>query len=140
MVDSMAPVPAEPDAAAIWALELEIYTQRAAGNLKPYIESAADGYLAWPPFRERPAGAEGLREVNAQLRSDNQEQLEASFIGFAREGDAAVIYYRTHRTRRPDGTSVDEHFDVIHSWVLVGGRWRVLGGMARASLFPPPAG
>ena len=132
MASSMTPT--EPDAAAIWALELQIYAQRAAGNLKPYLESAADNFLAWPPFRDGPAGLSGLREVDAQLAVDNQEQLEASFVGFAREGDAAVIYYRTHRTRRPDGTPVDEHFDVIHSWVLMAGRWRVLGGMARTSL------
>jgi hypothetical protein len=129
----------QPDAAQaeIWALELDIYKHRAQGNLSPYIDNIADNFLAWPPFRERPAGADGLAELEKALRIDNKEILQAVFVAFSRLGDTAV-YYRTHRTRRPDGAAVDERFDVVHVWTMVEGKWRVLGGMARDTVFPPP--
>ena len=119
--------------AEIWAKEQTIYRERGHGNMQPYIESAAKDYLAWPPFRPAPAGMSGLEELKKSMVVDNKEILSMSLVGFALNGDAAVIYYQTHRTRLPDGTATDEYFDVTHSWVFQDGQWRVFGGMARAT-------
>ncbi len=53
------------------------------------------------------------------------------FVDLAFHGDTAVIFYKTHRTQRFDGTPVDESFETTHTWVREDGQWRVLGGMAR---------
>jgi ketosteroid isomerase-like protein len=117
--------------AEIWAAEQAIYAARGRGDLKPYIQAAARDYRAWPPFRPAPAGVEGLNQLGATMATQTKEKLEMRFVSLALSGDAAVIYYQTHRTMLPDGRPVDERFDVTHTWVREDGRWKVLGGMAR---------
>lgn len=118
--------------AEIWAKEKAIYVARGAGNLKPYIDNVASNYLAWPPFSPVPTGVGALQRAAPKMAVDNKELLEMEFVSFALNGDAAIIYYKTHRTRLPDGTAADERFEVTHSWVREGGQWKVYGGMARA--------
>lgn len=125
--------PAQAKARAeIWAKEQAIYLARGGGNLKPYIDNVASNYLAWPPFSAVPTGVGALEQAQPKMAVENKELLAMEFVSFALNGDAAVIYYRTHRTRLPNGTSIDERFEVTHSWVREGGQWKVLGGMARA--------
>lgn len=116
--------------AIIWAKEQAIYSARARGDLHPYLNSVATDYLAWPPFRAAPAGAEGLEQLQAKMAVENHEQLVMHFDALALNGDTAVIYYDTHRTRLPDGRPVDQRFNVTHTWVRENGSWKVLGGMA----------
>ncbi|NBC38163.1 DUF4440 domain-containing protein [Novosphingobium sp. FSY-8] len=115
--------------AEIWAKEQAIYAARGAGNLDAYIANVATDYAAWPPYATAPTGVAELRAANATMKG--QELLEMTFTALALNGDTAVIYYQTHRTRMPDGTAVDQRYDVIHVWVREGGAWKVLGGMAR---------
>lgn len=115
----------------IWGKERAIYAARARGDLGPYIASVARDYRAWPPFRTAPAGVEGLNQLQTTMAVQTRERLDMRFVSLSLNGDAAVIYYATHRTMLPDGTPVDERFDVIHSWVREDGAWKVLGGMAR---------
>lgn len=117
--------------AEIWAKEQSIYRERGKGNLKPYIENVATDYKAWPPYSAVPTGVGNLTQTQAQMKVDNKELLAMEFVDFAMNGDAAVIYYRTHRTRLPNGQPADEHFEVTHSWVRQDGQWKVYGGMAR---------
>lgn len=119
--------------ADIWAKEQVIYRERGHGNMQAYIDGTARDYLAWPPFRTEPAGVDRLDELKKKMKVDNKEILTMVFKDFSMNGDAAVIYYQTHRTRLPDGLPADEYFDVIHSWVWQDGAWKVLGGMARAT-------
>ena len=118
--------------AEIWAKEQAIYRERGRGNLRPYIDNVASNYLAWPPFSSVPTGVDALQKAQPKMAVDNKEVLQMEFVSFALNGDAAIIYYRTHRTRLPNGAPVDERFEVTHSWVREGGRWKVYGGMARA--------
>lgn len=122
--------------AELWQAEQAIYAARARGDLKPYIAAAARDYRAWPPFRAVPAGIEGLDQLRTQMATQTHEKLEMRFVSLALSGGAAVIYYQTHRTMLPDGTVVDERFDVTHTWAREDGRWKVLGGMARARTAP----
>lgn len=117
---------------AIWAKELQIYEGRSRGDLAPYLANTAQGYKAWPPYNPVPKGNEGLHETGQRLSGKTRETLEMAFLDLVLHGDFAIIYYTTHRTRLADGTPVDEHFEVTHSWVREDGEWKVLGGMARA--------
>jgi ketosteroid isomerase-like protein len=126
-------VPAKAAAQAeIWAKEQAIYKARGQGDLRAYIDNVAADYRAWPPYSARPTGVAALRTAQPRMAAQNQEILVMEFVDFAYAGDAAVIYYQTHRTRLPNGNPVDERFEVTHSWVWRGGAWKVLGGMARA--------
>ena len=123
----------------IWAMEQAIYRERGHGNLKPYIDNVASNYLAWPPFSAVPTGVGALHQAQPRMAGENKELLQMEFVAFALNGDAAIIYYRTHRTRLPDGAPADERFEVTHSWVREGGRWKVYGGMARIQPVRSPA-
>lgn len=117
---------------AIWPKELAIYEGRSRGDLSLYLASTATNYVAWPPFNEVPKGNEGLRATGAAMAGKTKERLEMTFLDLALNGNTAVVYYKTHRTMRADGTPADEHFEVTHTWVMQNGTWKVLGGMARA--------
>jgi hypothetical protein len=117
----------------IWTKEQAIYAARGRGDIGVYLANAATDYLAWPPLRAQPEGNEGLNKTGRELKGKNQERLAMHLTGFAVNGDTAVIYYDTHRTRRSDGTPADERFEVTHTWVREEGTWKVFGGMARAT-------
>jgi hypothetical protein len=117
--------------AEIWAKEIAIYAGRGDGNLQPYIEALATDYMAWPPFRDTPADAEGLEDLALRMRGQDQEELEMTFLDFSLNGNTASIYYKTHRTRSADGSPANDFYEVIHVWVKEDGIWRVFAGMAR---------
>ena len=116
----------------IWPKELAIYEGRSRGDLSLYLASTATDYIAWPPFNEEPKGNEGLRATGASMAGKTKERLEMTFLDMALNGDTAVVYYKTHRTMLADGTPVDQHYEVTHTWIVQDGTWKVLGGMARA--------
>lgn len=118
--------------AEIWSKEQAIYKARGQGNLKPYIDNVATDYLAWPPFAAAPTGVGALNKSQSKMAVENKELLKMEFVSFAMNGDAAIIYYSTYRTRLPNGAPADERFEVTHSWVRQDGQWKVYGGMARA--------
>jgi len=54
--------------------------------------------------------------------------------GFYLIGDTtAVIFYRAHRTVRPEGTAVDEYWDTTHIYAREAGKWRLMSSINRAS-------
>jgi ketosteroid isomerase-like protein len=137
LLAAAAPAPPTPQTKAqaqaeIWTKEQAIYRERGKGNLGPYIDNVATDYLAWPPFSATPTGVGDLRRTQPKMAVENHELLAMEFVAFAMNGDAAVIYYKTHRTRLPTGAPADERFEVTHSWVRQDGQWKVYGGMARA--------
>jgi len=137
-------VPTPEDKAAaqaeIWEKEQAIYAARGRGDIGAYLSNTATDYLAWSPLRAQPEGNDGLRETGKTLEGKDQERLTMVLAGFAMNGDTAIIYYNTHRTRRSDGTSADDRFEVTHTWVREDGVWKVFGGMARAMPPRPAAG
>ncbi len=125
------PLTKEQAQAELWPMELAIYSARGKGSLDPYINATADDYAAWPPGFPAPTNADDLRSAKDAMSRLTEEELEMEFVSLVLDGDTAVIYYKTHRTRRPDGTEVDERFNVTHTWVKRGEDWKILGGMAR---------
>ncbi|MFN3817823.1 nuclear transport factor 2 family protein [Blastomonas sp.] len=115
----------------LWTKELSIYEGRSRGDLSLYLASTADNYIAWPPFNDVPKGNDGLKETGRKMAGKTQEVLKMTYLDLALNGDTAVIYYKTHRTRLADGSPADQHYEVTHTWVRQDGSWKVLGGMAR---------
>jgi ketosteroid isomerase-like protein len=135
---AQAPTVPTPEAKAaaqaeIWEKEQAIYAARGRGDIGVYLANTATDYLAWSPLRAQPEGNAGLNQTGKELEGKNQEELTMRLAGFAMNGDMAVIYYNTHRTRLSDGTLADDRFEVTHSWVREDGVWKVFGGMARAA-------
>ncbi len=115
----------------IWAKEQAIYQARGRGDLQVYVDSTSEHYRGWPPGWPQPSGTERLREAIPNMRSANQELLTMEFADIAFSGDTAVIYYNTHRTRKPRGEPVDERFEIIHVWSRENGDWKLMGAMGR---------
>ena len=116
---------------ALWAKELKIYQGRAEAGLEYYLKNTSDRYVGWPPGIPKPSNLDALRRSSAGFNRKNSEKLEMSLTDFTMQDGTAVIYYQTHRTMLPDGTAVDERFDVIHVWVREGADWKLIGAMAR---------
>jgi ketosteroid isomerase-like protein len=134
MATGSAHADAAKDAAqkVIWAKEQSIYAGRAKGDLSPYISNAAPEFLAWPPYSAAPYGIKTMQGMEKSWSGKNQEKLSMEFKDFTLHGDTALIYYLNHRTSLPDGTPVDQKWEIVHVWVRDHGQWTVLGGMQRA--------
>ena len=115
----------------IWEKEQAIYAARGDGNLQYYVDNASEHYMGWPPGWPAPSGIDQLRAGVEQMRGVDQEELVMEFGDITFSGNAAVIYYSTHRTRMPTGESVDQRFDIAHVWVREEGVWRLLGALGR---------
>lgn len=119
---------------SLMALEQAIYDGRGRGTLQPYLDNASPDYLGWPPG---PAPVDlGALKVQSTRFAGSQERLTLSFTRMTLSGDTALIYYTTHMTTSASGEPVDRTYQVGHVWTWRGGRWLILGGIARAA---PPA-
>jgi hypothetical protein len=116
----------------LWARELEIYEARGRGDLETYANRITGSFLAWPPQHASPIDATAFARQVRHFAGNGAERLTMTLTGFTADGDAALLYYTTHRTRLPDGQAADEHFEVLHVWLQRDGDWRLFGGMARA--------
>ncbi len=116
---------------AIWEKEKKIYFGRAKGGLTYYLENTSARYVGWPPGTPKPSNLEALRKNAEKMSGNNKEKLEMSLTDFTLQDGTAVIYYETHRTMHPNGTPVDQHFEVIHVWVREAVDWKLIGAMAR---------
>ncbi len=127
------PAAIEQARTTIWTMEQAIYAGRGKGDISAYADNTAQGYLAWPPILAKPMRVDGFKRGKPDPAMTH-EKLDMELLDFTLHGDTAIIYYRTHRTMLADGTPADDRFDVTHTWVLEGGKWRVLGGMARSQV------
>lgn len=121
----------------IWAKEQAIYAARGNGDLQFYVDNASEHYMGWPPGWPTPSGIGQLHAGVEQMRGLNQEELAMEFGDITFSGNAAIIYYSTHRTRMPTGEEVDQRFDIVHVWTLEQGEWKLLGAMGRTRLSAP---
>ena len=121
----------------IWEKEQAIYAARGQGDLQYYVDNASEHYMGWPPGWPSPSGIGQLRAGVEQMRGIDQEELAMEFGDITFSGNAAIIYYSTHRTRMPTGEEVDQRFDIIHVWTLEQGEWKLLGAMGRNKLPAP---
>lgn len=130
---SPAATPTEQALEEIWAIEARIYEGRARGTMQPYVEAASRSMLTFPFNAENPQDYAGFVE-SARRFTGNQERNRVFLKGFyLTGGNTAVIFYRAHRTVRPDGTAVDEYWDTTHIYAREGAAWKMLSSFNRAS-------
>ena len=60
------------------------------------------------------------------------ELIDVTKKGLSFDGDTALAFFETHRTRRAGGEAVDERFENIHVWVKREGEWRLIANMSRS--------
>jgi len=117
---------------AIWTKELAIYEARAKTGLSYYIANSSPNYIGWPPGIPAPSPLSQLKKNQERIAAPNSEKLELFFDDFAMHGDTGIIYYNTHRTMMPDGTLVDQRYQITHVWVKdTDYDWKLLGAMGR---------
>lgn len=124
----------EADKALIWELEQTIYERRAVGDIQFYLDNSNPNYLGWPFGLEEPTKLDGLREYVAKNSFKPGEEIDVTLDGFTVEGDTAVAYFSTHRTRRPGGEDANDKFQNIHVWTRVDGGWTLIGSFSRKIL------
>lgn len=116
---------------AIWAKEQAVYAARRRADPQYYVDNASDHYLGWPPGWTTPSGIDQLRSGAAQMCGMNQEEITLELDGISFDGNTAISFFSTHRTRMPDGEVVDQRYENIHVWVYGNGQWRLLSSMGR---------
>ncbi len=123
--------------ALIWERETAIFDGRSRGDISNYLNSTSAFYLGWPPGFEEPlplvdfkAGADAAKGLKGEVTNVQK-------MGFTLNGNTALTYFKTNRTRLGEAFEVDGSRDVnqwyenIHVWTLENGDWRLIGGMAR---------
>jgi ketosteroid isomerase-like protein len=123
----------QSDEDIIWHNEQAIYAGRAVGDLSFYVNHTDPDYAVWPPMVKTPMNRDELAASAKRAAGQGGEvlTLEKNQIRIHRNGNIALAYYTTHRTRRAGGGAVDESFENIHVWVKDPEGWRVFGGMSR---------
>ena len=117
----------------IWAMEAKIYAGRAAGTMQPYVEAASKNMLTYPFGVANPQDYAAFAASSRNFKGDkerNQVYLKGFYLT---GGNTAVIFYRAHRTMKPDGTPVDEYWDTTHIYAREEGGWKLLSSINRAS-------
>jgi hypothetical protein len=121
----------------IWAREMSIFEGRSAGDISNYLNATSSFYLGWPPGFAEPLPL-GDFKAGADVASGLKgEVTDVEKMGFTLNGNTALTYFLTHRTRLGEAFAVDGSRDVdqwyenIHVWTLEDGDWRLIGGMAR---------
>ncbi len=128
-----AATPTEQALEEIWAIEARIYDGRARGTMQPYVEAASRNMLTFPFNAANPQDYAGFVESAKRFTGD-KERNRVFLKGFyLTGGNTAVIFYRAHRTVRPDGTVVDEYWDTTHIYAREGAAWKMLSSFNRAS-------
>lgn len=121
----------ESDEAAVWALEEQIYRRRAVGDSRFYPSIASERYLGWPAPAAVPIGKRWLTDFRDSGRFEPGEVITVRSNGISVDGDTAISYFSTHRTRLPGGEAVDQRYENIHVWVRRGDSWELVGSMSR---------
>jgi hypothetical protein len=125
--------PAEAALEEIWAMEAKIYAGRASGTMQPYVDAVSKNMLSFPFGTANPVDYAGFVESAKRFKGD-KERNRIYLKGFyLTGGNTAVIFYRSHRTVRPEGTVVDEYWDTTHIYAREEGRWRLMSSINRAA-------
>jgi hypothetical protein len=128
-----AATPAEVALEEIWAMEAKIYAGRASGTMQPYVDAVSRNMLSFPFGTANPIDYAGFVESARRFKGDKENNRVFLKGFYLTGGNTAVIFYRAHRTVRPEGTVVDEYWDTTHIYAREDGRWRLMSSINRAS-------
>ncbi|MCC6171341.1 MAG: nuclear transport factor 2 family protein [Gammaproteobacteria bacterium] len=117
----------------IWAIEARIYAGRARGTMQPYVDAVSRNMLSFPFGVANPLDYAAFA-ASAQRFSGDRERNRVFLKGFyLTGGNTAVIFYRSHRTVRPDGAPVDEYWDTTHIYAREADGWKLMSSINRAA-------
>lgn len=128
--------------AVIWEREMAIFAGRSAGDISPYLNATSGAYLGWPPGFAEPLPLGDFKAGAGAAVALRGEVTAVERMGFTLNGNTALTYFRTHRTRLGEGMAaagerdVDQYYENIHVWSWEAGAWRLIGGMARPVAAP----
>jgi hypothetical protein len=125
--------PTEAALEEIWAMEAKIYAGRASGTMQPYVDAVSRNMLSFPFGTANPVDYAGFVESAKRFKGDKENNRVYLKGFYLTGGNTAVIFYRAHRTVRPEGTVVDEYWDTTHIYAREDGRWRLMSSINRAS-------
>jgi len=128
-----AATPTETALEEIWAMEAKIYAGRASGTMQPYVDAVSRNMLSFPFGTANPVDYAGFVESAKRFKGDKESNRVYLKGFYLTGGNTAVIFYRAHRTVRPEGTVVDEYWDTTHIYAREDGRWRLMSSINRAS-------
>lgn len=119
------------EAESIWAKELKIFENRAAGSMEFYLSIVAENFMAWPAWAGAPVEfADMVKKFRESETFEKGEKIIATMKGIAIDGDTAQVFFQTHRTQLPGGEQANERFNNIHVWVRRAGDWRLFSNMS----------
>ena len=121
-------------ASQVWALEQQIYQKRAQGDVRFYSSISSEHYLGWPAPGAKPSSYETIKAFSQTGEFQPGEVIDVISNGISIDGDTAISFFSTHRTKRPGGQTVDERYENIHVYVHREGEWRLVGAMSRRVL------
>ena len=128
-----AATPAEVAFEEIWAMEAKIYAGRASGTMQPYVDAVSKNMLSFPFGTANPIDYAAFVESARRFKGDKENNRIYLKGFYLTGGNTAVIFYRGHRTVRPEGTVVDEYWDTTHIYAREDGRWRLMSSINRAA-------
>ena len=128
-----AATPAEAALEEIWAMEAKIYAGRATGTMQPYVDAVSRNMLSFPFGTANPIDYVAFVESAKRFKGDKESNRIYLKGFYLTGGNTAVIFYRSHRTVRPEGTVVDEYWDTTHIYAREEGRWWLMSSINRVS-------
>ncbi len=117
----------------IWAMEAKIYAGRASGTMQPYIEAVSKRMLSFPFGAANPIDYSNFVASAKKYAGDKERNLIYLKGFYLTGGNTAVVFTRSHRTVRPDGSPVDEYYDTTHIYAREGKAWKLMSSINRPS-------
>ena len=117
----------------IWEREMAIFEGRSAGDISNYLNATSAFYLGWPPGFAEPLPLGDFKAGADAAKGPKGEVTRVEKMGFTLNGNTALTYFKTNRTRMGEAFAIDGSRDVdqwyenIHVWTLEDGDWRLIG-------------
>ena len=108
-----------------------------AGDVEKYRTLWNDGFRGWPCHNEHPATKAEIGDWVREIR-DGKITFDYTLTreGASNVGGVVVVYYKTPMIWKYADGRVDGRTELwrkfTHTWVKVGGKWQIIGGMCGA--------
>jgi len=126
----------------IWRLEDDYWQYAAAGDVERYLALWHEDFVGWFCGAQNPSRKSTIGEWVRTIRDEGQDLIyELENKTSQNFGNLVVVYYTTpvEIVSRDGGHRwAGEIFKVTHTWMKVGDRWQIIGGMC-GQLESPPA-
>jgi len=125
------------DVDEVWAMEDTYWRYVKAGDVEKYRTLWNDGFRGWPCHNEHPATKAEIGDWVREIR-DGKITFDYTLTreGASNVGGVVVVYYKTPMIWKYADGRVDGRTELwrkfTHTWVKVGGKWQIIGGMCGA--------